>query len=364
MTAKILTVTSCRIEAARHVKVLPHGHPSRRLHGHSFQITVYAFLPNGWTVFPGDEVAELRRRLDVITSPLNYALLNDTIDVPTDENIARWIFKHLDVEDIERVSVQSTSDQGVDLDSKGHAHVWRRYQFQAAHRLPNVSYNHKCGRMHGHGFEAIVHANQDLGHRDLSVDYDLLNEIWSPLQFQLNFQCLNNIAGLENPTSENISAWLWDRLQAELPELSAVTVYETGSCGANYDGQDYRIWKEMTFDSAVQLKRVSRDSPLARVHGHTFKLRLHLCAPLDQVMGWTQDFGDVKAIFDPIFKRLDHQPLHKYIDIADTDTISLANWIYINTVDDLPSLCRIDLYETASCGAIVFSGPLGPILPN
>ena len=58
---------------------------------------------------------------------------------------------------------------GVDQDAGGQAHVWRRYRFQAAHQLPHVPLGHKCGRMHGHGFEVIVHANQDLGERDRVV---------------------------------------------------------------------------------------------------------------------------------------------------------------------------------------------------
>ena len=73
----------------------------------------------------------------------------------------------------------------------------------------------------------------DLGERDLGLDYDHLDEVWAPLHFELNYRCLNDIAGLQNPTSENISAWLWDRLKPVLPELSWVTVYETGSSGAN-----------------------------------------------------------------------------------------------------------------------------------
>ena len=70
----------------------------------------------------------------------------------------------------------STPHEGVDLDRNDHAHVWRRYVLQSAHRLPNVKPGHKCGRMHGHGFEVILHADQDLGAREISVDYDHLDE--------------------------------------------------------------------------------------------------------------------------------------------------------------------------------------------
>ena len=70
-----------------------------------------------------------------------------------------------------------------------------------------------------------------------------------------------------------------ERLKPVLPELSWVTVYETGSCGANFNGYEYRIWKEMTLDSALVLKQAPSEDALSHVHGHTYTLRLHLSAP-------------------------------------------------------------------------------------
>src|SRR5262249_20638156 len=188
---------------------------------------------------------------------------------------------------------------------------WRRYVFQSAHRLPNVPPGHKCGRMHGHGFEVILHANQDLGARDLGVDYDYLDELWASIHAEFDQRCLNDIPGLENPTSELISSWIWRRLKPQLPELSWVTVYETAWCGAHFDGNRYRIWKELTLDSSVRLERAPEDDPRRCVHGHTYLLRLHLDAPLDEVLGWTIDFGDVKEVFTPVFQQIDHQPLYE-----------------------------------------------------
>ena len=328
MRPACLTVAAAPFEAARSVPVLPAGHRSLGLHGHGFQAAVYADLPPGWAEFPGAEVASLQRALQAAIAPLDYAHLNTVLAVPTDENLARWVRQRLHeapgVPGIDRVAIQSTAHQGVDLDRHGHAHVWRRYRFQAAHRLPNVPLGHKCGRLHGHGFEAIVHANQDLGDADLAVDYDHLDALWAPLHARLNYRCLNDIPGLDNPTSEQLSAWLWAQLQPQLPTLSGVTVYETASCGANFDVRDFRIWKDFTLDSAVQLKRAPAGSPAGAVHGHTYTLRLHLNAPLDAVLGWTLDFGDVKALFDPLFKRLDHHPLHELSGLDDSDAASIA----------------------------------------
>lgn len=363
MSEKLLYTAALNFESARRVTLLPEGHRSRRLHGHSFLAKVRCELPTDWASFLGGEVEELQEALSKAIAPLDYNELNSTLEQPTDENLARWIRARLGVPGIENVGVQSTQHEGADLDQAEHAHIWRRYIFESAHQLPNVPEGHKCGRMHGHGFEVILHADQDLGSRPIGIDYDHLDALWAPIFAEFDHACLNDIPGLQNPTSEVISAWIWARLKPQLPELSWVTVYETASCGAHFDGQNYRIWKEMTLDSALQLKRAPEGDKRRRIHGHTYTLRLHLHAPLDQVKGWTVDFGDVKELFNPIFKRLDHHPLHQAESLIDCDVASLAQWIRGQSSPLLPQLDRIDLYQTRGCGAILSWGDLGPALP-
>lgn len=363
---------SAGFEAACQVSALPPGHRARRLHGHSFVARVRAEPPPGWAPFPGGEVAPLREALHAAVAPLDYACLNDTLVQPTDENLARWLRSRLQaagVPGLVQVGVQSTGHSGVDLTADDHAHVWRRYAFQAAHQLPHVPAGHQCGRMHGHGFEVILHADADLHEgspgapRDFSIDYDHLDALWAPLQAELDHACLNDLPGLSNPTSEVLSRWLWERLKPQLSALSWVTVYETGSSGANFDGAHFRIWKEFTLDSALTLRRAPQGHRLRRLHGHTYTLRLHLCAPLHEVLGWTVDFGDVKALFNPIFRRLDHHPLHEIEGLDDADTGSVARWILAQARAVLPQVDRVDLYETRGCGAIVCAGEAGPALP-
>ncbi|MFP5463091.1 MAG: 6-carboxytetrahydropterin synthase, partial [Gammaproteobacteria bacterium] len=173
MPDHLLHVAAAGFESACRIDVLPEGHRSRRLHGHSFLAKVRARLPQGWASFPGGEVDDLRARLSEAIAPLDYALLNEQVAHPTDENLARWIRARLEasgssgsgagVPGLEQVGIQSTLHSGVDLDARDHAHVWRRYVFEAAHQLTGVPAGHKCGRMHGHGFEVILHADQDLG---------------------------------------------------------------------------------------------------------------------------------------------------------------------------------------------------------
>ena len=360
MTSKLLFVASAGFEAARQIDALAPENRSRRLHGHSFLAKVRCDLPAGWAPFAGGEVDSLRSRLEATIAQLDYRLPNEQIESPTDDNMARWIQSQLDVPGLEQVSIQSTSAQGVELDVLGQAQLWRRYIFQSAHRLPHVPAGHKCGRMHGHGFEVVVHARQ--GEVGDAIDYDALDRCWAPLQQQLDYACLNDLPGLQNPTSERLSSWIWERLKPALPALSWITVFETASCGAHFDGQHYRIWKEVTLDSSLQLKNAPDGSPLRRLHGHTYTLRLHLSAPLNEWLGWVVDFGDVKALFDPVFQLIDHQPLHEIPDLKDRDTASLASWILEKGRAALPELDRVDLYETRGCGAIVSVGAGGRVL--
>ncbi|WP_295391610.1 6-carboxytetrahydropterin synthase [uncultured Thiodictyon sp.] len=363
MNTQLIHVAASPFEAARRVAILPAGHRARRLHGHSFLARVRAALPADWAPFPGGETGTLTAALSTCVDALDYRDLNEQLPVPTDENLARWVRAHLNVPGIATVGVQSTRDQGADLDGADHCHLWRRFRFEAAHQLPHVPAGHQCGRMHGHGFEVILHANQDLAGLDMGLDFDDLGAVWAPLQAQLHYSCLNDIAELDNPTSERLARWIWQRLKPTLPALSWVSVYETATAGCHYDGAHYRIWKEQRFEGALRLTAAPAGDPRRRLHGHSYLLRLHLTAPLDEVLGWTLDYGDVKALFKPVYDRLDHHRLDDLPGLRDADPGSLTHWMRETIGTALPALDRIDLHETPGCGASLCWGELGPALP-
>lgn len=350
-------------EAAREVGILPAGHRGGRLHGHSFVARVRAALPAGFGGFAGAEVDAITAELAAAVAPLDYRYLNETLAVPTDENLLRWIRDRLDVPGLLNIGLASTSEQGVDLDEAGDAHLWHRFRFEAAHQLPNVPAGHQCGRMHGHGFEVILHANMTIADADMGLDYDLLAELWRPLQGELQHACLNDIAGLENPTSEMLAAWLWERLKPELSAISWITVYETATAGCHFDGRHYRIWKERRFESALALPGAPAGDPRRGLHGHSYLARLHLSAPLDKVLGWTVDYGDVKAAFQPAYRKLDHHRLDDIDSLESADCASVARWIRGQVLPELPQLDRVDLFERPGCGCLLAWGELGPALP-
>jgi 6-pyruvoyltetrahydropterin/6-carboxytetrahydropterin synthase len=363
MSERLLYCAAAGFEAARKLEGLPEGHRLARLHGHSFGVQARLALPEGWAGFPGGEVDGLRERLARCVAPLDYQLLNAAIASPTDASLARWMRDRLELPALDKLDVRSAPDTGAMLERGDRTHAWRRYAFEAAHRLPNVPPEHKCGRMHGHRFEVVLHAARVPRCGAPGDGHEQLDACWAPLRRELDRACLNDVAGLGNPTSELLASWIWTRLEPELPGLSWVTVHETASCGAHFDGARYRIWKELALDSALRLARAPQGDARRRIHGRSLALRLHLEAPLDEVLGWTVDFGDVKELFAPVFERLDHQPLYELSGVGDNDVASLLRWVKRACASALPALERIDLYESPGCGAILSWGERPPALP-
>lgn len=115
--------------------------------------------------------------------------------------------------------------------------VTRSISFEAAHRLPNVPEGHKCARLHGHSFRAELAVRGPIGATSGWVlDFADVKAAFAPLFDQLDHRYLNEVPGLENPTSEVLAVWIWDRLQPTLPGLSRVTVHETCTSAATYTG--------------------------------------------------------------------------------------------------------------------------------
>jgi len=119
-----------------------------------------------------------------------------------------------------------------------HVELTREYRFEAAHRLPRVPESHKCFRMHGHSFRIeITVAGAIDEHMGWLLDFgDITARVEPVLKGELDHRCLNDVAGLENPTSEMLCAWLWRRLSPELPGLTAITVHETCTARCTYRG--------------------------------------------------------------------------------------------------------------------------------
>jgi 6-pyruvoyltetrahydropterin/6-carboxytetrahydropterin synthase len=119
-----------------------------------------------------------------------------------------------------------------------HVRLVKEYRFEAAHRLPKVPEGHKCARLHGHSFkvEVGIRGPVDEG-TGWFIDYGKVDEVWSVIYEKVDHRYLNEVEGLENPTSENLARWLWHRLKPGLPELERIVVYETCDARCEYEGE-------------------------------------------------------------------------------------------------------------------------------
>lgn len=115
--------------------------------------------------------------------------------------------------------------------------IFKDFDFEAAHYLPNVPDSHKCKRMHGHSYKIRIvvkdKVNQSSG---WVLDFADVKGIVTPVVAMLDHQCLNDVAGLENPTAENLAIWLWNEIFPALPNLAEVHVNETDGSGCIYEG--------------------------------------------------------------------------------------------------------------------------------
>jgi len=115
--------------------------------------------------------------------------------------------------------------------------IRKSFTIEAAHRLPNLPPGHKCARLHGHSFEIEIAVGGPMDPvKGWIMDYGDIKEAFHPIYDLLDHNYLNDITGLENPTSENLALWIWESLKPELHNLTAVIVHETCTTTCEYRG--------------------------------------------------------------------------------------------------------------------------------
>jgi 6-pyruvoyltetrahydropterin/6-carboxytetrahydropterin synthase len=111
------------------------------------------------------------------------------------------------------------------------------FRFEAAHRLPRVPAGHKCARLHGHSFRIELTVVGPVDEKTgWFLDFQVLFDAWKPIYEQVDHRFLNEVPGLENPTSELLAQWIWERIKPALPSLSRVAVHETCESRCEYEG--------------------------------------------------------------------------------------------------------------------------------
>jgi len=69
------------------------------------------------------------------------------------------------------------------------------------------------------------------------MDYADISAAFKPIWEKLDHYYLNEISGLENPTSENVAVWIWKKLKPKLPLLTEIIVAETCTARCVYRGE-------------------------------------------------------------------------------------------------------------------------------
>lgn len=106
--------------------------------------------------------------------------------------------------------------------------IEKTFSLECAHRLPHVPEGHKCSRIHGHSFQVTLRVSGPVDPKlGWIVDFAEIARAWQPMHELLDHRFLNEIAGLDNPTSENLARFLLERVRITGATLSAVSVAET-----------------------------------------------------------------------------------------------------------------------------------------
>ena len=228
----VTLVKRYRFEAAHET---PNGHGRNGLHGHSYEVEVVVQGPcdpqMGWLI----DYGEISRVFDPLYKALDHRHLNHISDLAdaTLPGLRNWFVRRLrnTLPHFHDVHVTIAGDCAFRPTpaARNGEESGMRITFEAAHALPELPSEHKCFRMHGHSFAANVLVNGP-GSTELS---ESLRSVYDAL----DHRCLNDIPGLENPTSELVSRWIWERLAPKIPNLSTVSVAETCTAECHYHGQ-------------------------------------------------------------------------------------------------------------------------------
>ncbi len=201
------------------------GEAQRRVHGHSYRVSLRVEGACderlGWLV----DYADISDAFAPLYDRLDHRDLSklDGLDDPSTEGVAHWIVANLRpaLPILKGVDVEIIGDCAFAPESKLDAIA---FTFEAAHFLPHLPETHKCRRLHGHSFRVEVSAD--------GITPDSVRAVYDAL----DHQNLNDVPGLENPTSEVVSGWIWNRLSPMLSGLKSVTVAETCTAKCIYRG--------------------------------------------------------------------------------------------------------------------------------
>lgn len=115
--------------------------------------------------------------------------------------------------------------------------LYKQFTFDAAHYLPLVPEGHKCRAMHGHTYHVTIFISGPVVEEaGWVIDFGEVKAVCKPVLDRLDHALLNEIEGLENPTAENVTRWLWQQFKVQMPGLQKIELKETPTSGVCYEG--------------------------------------------------------------------------------------------------------------------------------
>tara|TARA_B100001559_G_scaffold320560_1_gene333149 strand:+ start:1786 stop:2142 length:357 start_codon:yes stop_codon:yes gene_type:complete len=115
--------------------------------------------------------------------------------------------------------------------------VYKKFHIESARSLPNLPNEHPCSQIHGHSFEIILKVSGELNEKTgFIIDFQEIEDSFNPIRLLLDHAYLNNIKGLENPTSENMCKYIWGEIKPAISGLVEIEIKETHSTGCIYKG--------------------------------------------------------------------------------------------------------------------------------
>jgi 6-pyruvoyltetrahydropterin/6-carboxytetrahydropterin synthase len=112
------------------------------------------------------------------------------------------------------------------------------------------------------------------------------------------------------------------------------------------------LFRVFSIEAAHRLPNVPPGHKCARLHGHSFRVEVHIRGRVGEKSGWVMDFADIKAAFQPLFDQLDHRYLNEVEGLSNPTSENLARWIWHRLLPALPQLSKVVVSETCTTGCV------------
>ncbi len=112
------------------------------------------------------------------------------------------------------------------------------------------------------------------------------------------------------------------------------------------------IFKAFTIEAAHRLPHAPPGHKCQRLHGHSFRIEIHVRGTVKPDAGWVMDFADIKTAFQPLYDQLDHHYLNEIDSLSNPTSENLAGWIWRGLQPELPTLSKVVVHETCTTGCV------------